>query len=231
MADWDLQQFVSLKWIKRLPALVVLILVGVVSCLTFVVCGTLVTGLWFGLSRASGAMTLNWELPGLMEGIFALAAFALGVGAGLLALVELIEISESRNLEVYKDIFDKMMAPEEVNRRRRIYQLPEDMKERVDKAVNDPATNEDIKRVLNVLDYLGFLIMQDGVARNEVLRWVSPMVVKLWEKLGPLVERERGRRPKEPDYYEAAMFLAEKCQKWRERKYGTDETDYLEEPL
>ncbi len=45
--------------------------------------------------------------------------------------------------------------------------------------------------------------------------WMNPMIVKSWAKLGPYVEYE-SRRRNEPDYYQMANLLAQRCIKWRE---------------
>jgi hypothetical protein len=46
--------------------------------------------------------------------------------------------------------------------------------------------------------------------------WMNPMIVKAWGKLEPYVDYESGRR-KEPDYYQHARELADRCIVWREK--------------
>jgi hypothetical protein len=228
----SLQRLLNLQWLKRQPALVVLLLATIVGVLTFGICLIAVVGAWLIMGAASGeAVGINWELPGLLEGVFTAGGFALGVGAGLLALVELGEISESRNLDIYKDIFEKLMIEDEIDIRRQIYQLEGSEDEIIQLALTDSTVKANVKRVLNVLDYLGFLIMQDWVTRDDVIGWVSPIVVKLWEKLEPIVTYERKQRPNEPDYYEAAIYLAEKCIEWRKKWYGASDVEFREDAL
>jgi hypothetical protein len=61
------------------------------------------------------------------------------------------------------------------------------------------------------------LVEQDWVTADEVIGWMSPIVVKVWKKIEPAVEYERSLRPEEPDYYEAAIRLAKRCEEWRNR--------------
>jgi hypothetical protein len=42
-----------------------------------------------------------------------------------------------------------------------------------------------------------------------MIGWMSPIVVKVWDKIGPVVEYECLQRPEEPDFYESAIKLAE----------------------
>jgi hypothetical protein len=49
-----------------------------------------------------------------------------------------------------------------------------------------------------------------------MIGWMSPIVVKVWDKIGPVVEYECLQRPEEPDFYESAIKLAERCQSWRD---------------
>ena len=43
--------------------------------------------------------------------------------------------------------------------------------------------------------------------------WMSPMVVKAWNKVWPYARHERMRR-NEPDYFEQAERLADQCAEW-----------------
>jgi len=42
-----------------------------------------------------------------------------------------------------------------------------------------------------------------------MIGWLSPGVVMVWERIGPIVEYERGLRLEEPDYYMSAVNLTE----------------------
>jgi hypothetical protein len=151
-------------------------------------------------------------------------AFALGVGISI--LLQVSEANESRNLGIYQDIYEKLMASDEIEARRYIYQkLPEvaasdasAQKAEISQILaGDEKARVYIKQVLNLIDYFGFLVEQDWVTADEVIGWLSPVVVKVWRKIGPIVEYERSERLEEPDYYIAAVRLAEKCQQWRDQ--------------
>ena len=86
----------------------------------------------------------------------------------------------------------------------------------VDAVLSDDQARKCVKQVLNLFDYFGFLVEQEWVTADEVIGWMSPIVVKVWERIGPVVEYECSQRPEEPDYYEAAIRLAERCRKWRD---------------
>ena len=59
---------------------------------------------------------------------------------------------------------------------------------------------------------------------------LNPMVVKSWDKLGPYVIYERQRR-NEPDYYEMAEGLAQRCIQWRLRNVGKAESKTVDHAL
>jgi hypothetical protein len=94
----------------------------------------------------------------------------------------------------------------------------------------DPLGQAHVKNVLNSFDHLGFLLQQDWVTDDPVIQWVSPMVVKVWERLGPYVAYEMQRR-KEPDYYQAAQLLAKRCQDWRIAQMPDAEIVWLNKAL
>ena len=75
-----------------------------------------------------------------------------------------------------------------------------------------------MKRVLNSFDYMGFLLSQNWDSQDSVIHWVSPFVAKAWVVLGPYVEHEARLRG-EPDYYEMARYLGERCIRWRKERF------------
>ncbi len=157
-----------------------------------------------------------------LEGLTSVAALALALGTGFVLVIELAETTDSRNLDIYRDIYEKLMAEPEIAARRYIYQQlpdPGDPQTLIDAVQRDPEAQRCVKRVLNMIDYFGFLVDQEWVTADEVIGWVSPIVVKVWVKIGPLVEYECAQRPEEPDYYEAARKLAERCRRWRDAHY------------
>lgn len=211
-----LRRSLELRFLKRLPVFIVLALVVILS-LTL---GYLwVRWIFPTVIFYSPIPTEDWAV---LESLSSAAAFAFAVGAGIMVLMQLTEAVDSRNLDIYRDVYEKLMAEEEIEARRFIYQelpSPQD-KEAIIQAVlyeDDDRARKYVKQVLNLVDYFGFLVEQDWVTADEVIGWMSPIVVKLWEKIGPVVEYECARRPEEPDYYEAAIKLARRCQEWRDR--------------
>ena len=166
----------------------------------------------------------QWEHADTLIGI---ATFAFAVGAGIIVLAEFRETIDSRNLDIYRDIYERFMGDEQIESRRYIYshKIPEEMSEEEIAAVTqDKEAQTHIKHVLNVIDYFGFLVEQDWVTGDEIIGWLSPVVVKVWAKIGPIVEYERQqRKEEEPDYYLAAVQLAEACKRWRDRHYPNRE--------
>jgi hypothetical protein len=59
---------------------------------------------------------------------------------------------------------------------------------------------------------------------------MNPMVVKAWRKLEPYVTYESRRRG-EPDYYEHARRLAERCCAWRAKRLPEAEITWVEDAL
>jgi hypothetical protein len=149
--------------------------------------------------------------------LLTLVGFALGIGTGLMALIELAESTDSRNMGIYQDIYERFMSQQQSNYRRILYMMPvsTDVRETVEALRNDPDRYIAFKETLNLIDYVGFLVNQDWVTAEEVIGWVSPIVVKVWEKIGPIVEFEAAQRPEEPDYYDGARNLAPRCERWR----------------
>ncbi len=173
----------------------------------------------------------NWGAAGdgslwdAMQGVSAAAAFALTVGGALVIFVQLNAALAGLNLDIYNHAFERMMSKENVEARRWIYrELPNDFNEGLQYLETHPEGLEHIKLVLNSFDYLGFLVREGWAPSDSVIRWVSPFVVKTWDKIEPYVQREIKRRTNEPDYYDAACYLAERCREWRiEMKYLPDE--------
>jgi hypothetical protein len=166
----------------------------------------------------------QWSNLGALTSV---AALAFALGAGLLALIQVMEQTDSRNLGVYRDIYEKLMSVDEIEARRYIYNMSdlsalntEEQRAAIERLLReDTQARQYVKQVLNLIDYFGFLVEQDWVTADEVIGWLSPVVVKLWEKIGPILEYELEQRPEEPDYYESAVTLAGRCQAWREKHH------------
>ena len=87
-----------------------------------------------------------------------------------------------------------------------------------------------IKRVLNSLDRVAFLTQSGWIEEELVMPWMNPMIVKSWARLKPYVQYERERRH-EPDYYQSASRLAERCVAWREKNVPAAEITWIEDAL
>jgi hypothetical protein len=201
-------------------------IVAVVAVLTVII-----MAFWLFLApELADSRSLSNDQWSRLDALTSIAGLAFGLGAGVLVLIELSETSDSRNLDIYRDIYEKLMTDEEIEARRHIYQhLPDfrDFQNQEEQTAEikriyaeESQTKDCVKQVLNLLDYFGFLVEQDWVTADEVIGWLSPVVVKVWIKIGPMVDYERAQRPEEPDYYLSAVRLAEKCQAWRDRNYS-----------
>lgn len=198
-----------------------------------------------------GAIALGWLFLGFagfngnfwssLEGLSSAATFATVIGGGVVALAQLVESIDSRqreiavnNLEAYNSIFDQMMSDDNIAARRWIYQeLPDDPREGLGSLTEEGRSH--VKLVLNSFDRLGFMLQQNlisGDALDAIIGWVSPFVTKTWVKIRPYIELEIQRR-NEPDYYEAAVFLAYRCIEWRRQNVpgSVDEFVWLKDAL
>lgn len=193
------------KWLRRLPAWgVILIAVGI-SVIVLALMIAITYRLWWVKSPLREPV---WDLWNMLEGIGAAAAFAAVVGGGVMALQQLAEANDARQREIYNAMFQRLMSDEEIDARRYIYELPDDPEQGLGSLNADGRRR--VKRVLNSYDYFGFLIRQGWGPNEEIVKWVSPIVVKAWLKIGPYVEHERVAR-EEPEYYADAEYLYEQC--------------------
>ncbi len=163
------------------------------------------------VAEAVGLSENQWKTLGSFTSA---VAFAIAFGTGIIALVEFGQAVDSRNLDIYRDIYQKLMSPEQIEARRTIYNLPEftDRQARIKAIYADDDAKKALKDVLNLFDYFGFIVAQDWVTADEIIGWLSPVVVKVWERIEPAVTHEREQRPEEPDYYISAVELASRCQ-------------------
>jgi hypothetical protein len=154
---------------------------------------------------------------GALEALATAAAFSVAVGGGLMVLAQLTEAVDSRNLTIFNDVFERLAADRNIDARRWIYQqLPDNPGQGL--ASLSEEGRQHVKYVLNSFDHLGFLIQEgwvSGEAEDAIIRWVSPFVVKTWQKLGSYIDYEVAQRTEEPDYYEAVRHLAERCIAYR----------------
>jgi hypothetical protein len=213
-------QRLNLGWLKRMSAGGIVIFATVLS---IAICALLSVGA-FVLWDMIGPDGPNADLWAVLEALATAAAFSVAVGGGLMVLAQLTEAVDSRNLNIFNDVFERLASDRNIDARRWIYQnLPDNPGQGLASLSEEGRQN--VKYVLNSFDHLGFLIQQDwvsGEAEDAIVGWVSPFVVKTWEKLGPYIDYEVTQRPEEPDYYEAVRHLAEKCIAHRKAFLGRD---------
>ena len=206
----------EMRFLRRFPLLGMIILV--------VILGLIIAYVWvqYAFPKVISVFDLT-EAQWLKLGIFtSLGTFAFALGAGLLVIVELNEMTDSRNLAIYQDIYEKFMTDDAIQARKYIYmKIPTsaDNQVMIDAVLGDEEAKFNVKQVLNLLDYFGFLIDQDWVTGENMIGWVSPIVVKNWDKIEPVVVYECSLRPEEPDYYASAIKLAKMCRIWRDKNF------------
>ena len=177
--------------------------------------------LWlFGLGwlwsffRGVGISTDFWAMTEALSGAMGIAAL---LGAGFVAYRELAEVASSRYIEVADRLFNELNSPESIEARRWIFQeLPDDPQEGIGSLT--PEGQGYVKHTLNTLDRVAFLTQAGWIPEKMVMAWMNPMIVKAWIKLEPYVDQE-SRRRNEPDYYEHARQLAERCISWRKKRF------------
>jgi hypothetical protein len=187
----------------------------------------------------NGPHRLDWSL---LEGFISLLSLALVLGGSVFALREYIsnEIQQQKDekkvaFDVYQVIFDRLMNPEDTAARRwiilnvpvlppgedqaawvkevraKIHEWPEDWQ-----GETSPGQTY-LKRVLNTLDFVGFVAehyWDMWRTDDELVQWMSSPITKVWERIGPYVEYEADER-NEPDFYQAARMLSQYCLQWR----------------
>jgi hypothetical protein len=187
----------------------------------------------------NGPRHLDWSL---LEGFVSLLSLLLVFGGAVFALREYIrnEIQQQKDekkvaFDVYLVIFDRLMNPEETAARRWIIlnipvRGPDEDEQawvmQVREIIHDtpadwqgetPPGQTYLKRVLNTLDFVGFVAehyWDMWQADDELVQWMSSPITKVWERIGPYVEYEAEER-NEPDYYQAARMLSQSCLRWR----------------
>ena len=176
--------------------------------------------------RLIGLPSQYWAM---VESLSTAVTAAAVLGAGYLAYHELNEQAITRHLEIADRLFAELNSIENIAARRWIFQnLTEGPEEGI------PSLPEEgraaIKTVLNSLDRVAFLTQEDWIPEDMIMPWMNPMIVKAWVKLEPYVMYERQRR-NEPDYYEQAQELAQRCLTWRKKNLPDAEITWLEDAL
>lgn len=149
----------------------------------------------------------------ILESISTAISTALIVGASAVAYRELHEVAASRHLEIATQLFTELNSSENITARRWVFQnLGGDPQEELPSL--SPEGRDAIKRVLNSLDRAAFLTQNRLIPEEMIMPWMSVMIVKAWTKLEPYVVFERMKR-QEPDYYQWAQIVSERCIAWR----------------
>ena len=176
--------------------------------------------------RALGVSADFWAMT---EALSTALAAATVLSAALVAYRELNELDISRHMQVADRLFEELNAPESIEARRWVFQhLPDDPAAGIGSLT--PEGREAVKRVLNSLDRVAFLTQASWIPEETVMPWMNPMIVKAWIKLAPYVEYE-SRRRHEPDYYEHARRLAERCLAWRAKNLPDAEITWVDDAL
>jgi hypothetical protein len=208
-------------WSERLT-LIVIVASTVVG---FVLWLFVLFSLWLVL-RIVGFYVNFWTMT---EALSTAVAAAAVFGAGFAAYRQLAEVTSSRYMEVADRLFNELNSSENIEARRWVFQdLPNDVQEGVSSLT--PQGQAFVKRTLNSLDRVAFLTQAGWIPEEMIMPWMNPMIVKAWVKLEPYVDYE-SRRRNEPDYYEHARRLAERCLSWREKNLPDAEITWIDDAL
>jgi len=183
------------------------------TSLLFVVC--------WAISHYLPGFAGQGELWSLMQGLSAVIATGSLVGSGAFALFQYADARQARHLQIFNDVFERLMSDEHVEARRIIYQELNHNNLDIGEFISALPAHQhtQIKRVLDAFDHLGFLVSQGWLDDPAVLGWVNPIVSKTWERLRPLVQFERSRRG-DADYYHHCEYLAIRCSQYN--KHGQE---------
>lgn len=209
------------NWSGRLT----LIAIVAVTAAGFVVWLGSMLFLWLFL-RLMGVSANFWAMT---EALSTAVAAAAVLSAGFVAYRELSEVASSRHIGVADRLFEELNSPQNIAARRWIIQnLPEDPEEGI-RSLTEEGRGA-IKQVLNSLDRMAFLTQAGWIPDEMIMPWMNPMVVKAWAKLEAYVEYESRRRG-EPDYYQRARELAERCRAWRTRHLPGAKITWIDDAL
>jgi hypothetical protein len=187
------------------------------------------------------AELVDW---GLLEGLTSLATLAIVIGGVVFAYFEHTQNAIQRGREsaldsfnLYKEIDLRLNEPQAIAARRWIIQnLPtlaqhggeaeewlDEIKLILNKTPGElqderPAGKEHLKRVLNGFDFIGFVAQNYWSMENELVEWMSPLVAKIWERVGVYIEDE-SRRRNEEDFFRAARDFGNYCLEYRRAHY------------
>jgi hypothetical protein len=178
-----------------------------------------IVGVWFML-RHSGIQVDLWAM---IESLFTALAVVVAIVGAILVYAD---TARDRHRDVADRLFQDLNSDESIAARRLIYQ---DLPPSVEDPLNE-VQRAAIKHTLNSLDRAGFMIQSRWIPEHVILPWISPIVVKLWAKLEPYVDREIERK-KEPDYYRAACRLAIRCVEWRKKNVPGAQVEQVDDAI
>jgi hypothetical protein len=181
--------------------------------------------LWLFL-KSTPIATDFWAMT---EALSTAVAASAVLSAGFIAYRELRAQDISRYIEIADKLYNELNSKENIEARRWVFKnLPEDPVEGIP-ALSDEG-RQALKLVLNSLDRVAFLTRDGWIPNEMVMPWMNPMIVKAWSKLEPYVVYEAKRR-NEPDYYQGAREIANKCTHWRKENVPEAEITWLEDAL
>ena len=196
-----------------------------IAAIGFVVWIGVLLALWAALN-ALGVPTEFWPMAQTLTSTVTMVSI---LGGSILAVHQLSEAASNRHLAVADRLFEELNSPENIEARRWIFHnLPHDPEE--GSRTLTPEGRAAIKRVLNSLDHVAFLTQAGWIPDEMIMPWMNPMIVKAWIKLEPYVEYE-SRKRSEPDYYQHARELAERCREWRKHNMSNTEITWIKDAL
>jgi len=176
--------------------------------------------------RVAGIATDFWPMAQTLTSTITMVCILTG---SVLAFHQLSVAASNRHLAVADRLFEELNSPENIEARRWIFlNLPTDPEEGT--RTLTPEGQAAVKRVLNSLDHVAFLTQAGWIPEEMIMPWMNPMIVKAWAKLKPYVEYE-SRKRREPDYYQHARELAERCNEWRKHNVPNTEITWIKDAL
>jgi hypothetical protein len=192
------------------------------------------------LGSGLNTWSVDWSR---LDGLTSLATLALFVGGLTFAFIDYVRNAVQRKREdaeasfnIYKEVYDRLMSPRDLEARRWIIlNLPtleqaeskdrwlEGIEEQVNKVPPDwrgdrTPGQEHLKTVLNTFDFIGFVAKHYWNMDNELVKWMSPPIAKVWERIEVYVEEEAKQR-NEDDYYKSARDFGKHCVEWRQNNH------------
>ena len=196
-----------------------------IAAIGFVAWIGVLLALWAALNGV-GVPTEFWPMAQTLTSTVTMVSI---LGGSILAVHQLSEAASNRHLAVADRLFEVLNSSANIEARRWIFQnLPADPEE--GSRTMPPEGHAAVKRVLNSLDHIAFLTQAGWIPDEMIMPWMNTMVVKAWAKLEPYVEYERRKRH-EPDYYQHARELAERCNEWRKRNVPDAEITWIKDAL